>query len=103
VTQHSTAADIVLVGGPVMTMDRGRPSARGVAVGGGRILAVGDERAVAELAGPHTRRIDLRGRTLLPGFIDAHCHPVMAGVDLLRCPLHELAPTLEAYVDAIRA
>jgi predicted amidohydrolase YtcJ len=84
-------------------MDPARPSARAVAVGGGRILAVGDEREVLSLTTPRTRRIELRGRTLLPGFGDAHCHPVMAGVDLLRCPLHDVAPSSEAYLDAIRA
>ena len=95
-------ADIILVGGPVMTMDPGRPSARAVAIGGGRILAVGDEREVLALATRRTRRIELRGRTLLPGFGDAHCHPVMAGVDLLRCPLHDLPNSQDAYFTAIR-
>ena len=97
-----TTADLVLVGGSVMTMDPAAPSARAVAVGGGRILAVGDDRDVTALAGPRTRRIDLRGRTLLPGFVDAHCHPVMAGADLLRCPLHDLPNSQDAYFTAIR-
>jgi predicted amidohydrolase YtcJ len=103
VIQQSTAAELVLVGGAVMTMDPERPSASAVAVASGRIVAVGDDRDVLALAGSRTRRIDLRGRTLLPGFIDAHCHPVMAGVELMRCPLHDVVPTVEAYVDAIRA
>jgi predicted amidohydrolase YtcJ len=102
-TSSASTADLVLVGGPVETMDPARPSARAVAVAGGRILAVGDEREVLSLTTPRTRRIELRGRTLLPGFVDAHCHPVMAGVDLLRCPLHDVAPSSEAYIDAIRA
>jgi len=103
VSTGTGSADLALVGGSVMTMDPARPAARAVAIGGGRILAIGDERDVADLVGPSTRRIDLHGRTLLPGFIDAHCHPVMAGVDLMRCPLHDLAPTREVYLDAIRA
>jgi predicted amidohydrolase YtcJ len=86
-----------------MTMDPARQSASAVAVGAGRILAVGDEHDVARLAGARTRRVELRGRTLLPGFVDAHCHPVMAGVDLLRCPLHDLTRTAEVYIDAIRS
>src|SRR6185295_18343614 len=73
VSQLSTAAELVLVGGPVITMNPG-PSAHAVAVAGGRIVAVGDDREVSDFVGPRTRRIDLRGRTLLPGFIDAHCH-----------------------------
>jgi len=99
----SAPADLVLVGGAVMTMDAARPSARAVAVSNGRFVAIGDEADVGDLVGPRTRRIDLRGRTLLPGFIDSHCHPVMAGVDLMRCPLHELPPAVEVYVETIRA
>ncbi len=96
-------ADIVFLGGSVITMDRARPAATAVAVGGGRIMAVGDERAILELEGPRTRRIDLGGRTLLPGFTDAHCHPVLAGVELRQCSLHDLPESSEAYVAAIRA
>ena len=96
------SADIVFLGGPVMTMDRSRPSAAAVAVGGGRILAVVDEREARQLEGPRTRRVDLRGRTLLPGFGDAHCHPSAAAIELQRCSLHDLEDTAEAYLDAIR-
>ena len=96
------AADLVLVGGSVQTMDAVRRTASAVAVLGGRIVAVGPDREVAELAGPRTRRIDLAGRTVLPGFQDAHVHPSMAGIGLLRCPLHDLPRTLEAYQQAIR-
>jgi predicted amidohydrolase YtcJ len=102
-TSGAGPADLVLVGGSVVTINPARPAATAVAVRGGRIVSVGDERRISSLAGPRTRRVDLRGRTLLPGFIDAHCHPVMAGVDLMRCPLHELTPTIETYVDAIRS
>ena len=102
-TNSAGPADLVLVGGSVMTMNPVRPAVTAVAVRGGRIVAVGDGREVSDLLGPRTRRIDLRGRTLLPGFIDAHCHPVMAGVDLMRCPLHDLSPTVETYVQAIRS
>src|SRR4029079_5717979 len=102
VSQRSTAADLVLVGGPVMTMDPGRPSAGAVAVTRGRIVAVGDERDVRDAVGPRTRRIDLRGRTLLPGFIDAHCHPVHAGISLSRCSLHDLPNSQDAHLHTIR-
>jgi predicted amidohydrolase YtcJ len=99
---HAGPADVVLVGGPVMTMDPARPSAQAVAVRDGRLVAGGDSRDVLELEGARTRRIDLRGRTLLPGFIDAHCHPVHAGIHLSRCPLHDLPNSREAYFTAIR-
>src|SRR5262249_4646468 len=103
VTSRPRAADLVLVGGPVMTMNPGLPAATAVAVAGGRIIEVGTEHDVEAVSGPRTRRIDLRGRTLLPGFIDAHCHPVHAGIHLARCPLHDLPHSVEAYLDAIRS
>jgi predicted amidohydrolase YtcJ len=96
-------ADLVLVGGPVMTMDPPAPAARAIAVQGGRIVAVGDERSIGELAGPRTRRIDLAERTVLPGFTDAHCHPIHAGIELRQCDLHDLPESREAYLVAIRA
>ena len=46
--------------------------------------------------------MELRGRTLLPGFIDSHSHPVLAGVELGKCPLHDVEPTVEWYVQTIR-
>ncbi|NMF96674.1 amidohydrolase family protein [Aromatoleum toluolicum] len=47
-----------------------------VAIREGRILHVGDRSARAPLTGPHTRLVDCQGATLIPGFNDAHCHPV---------------------------
>ncbi len=64
-------ADLVLVNGKVVTVDPKGTVAQGVAVRGNRIVAVGD---VARLRGPNTKVIDLKGRTLLPGFVDAHSH-----------------------------
>src|SRR5689334_25306979 len=95
------AADLALVGGSVMTM--AAPAAQSapptaVAIAGGRITAVGDDRTIETLIGPRTRRIDLRGRSLLPGFTDAHVHPVSAGVEPLQCGLHELPQSRDAYL-----
>jgi predicted amidohydrolase YtcJ len=67
-------ADLVLYDGSVVTMDRDRPSAEGVAVRDGRIVAVGSSADVLRLAGRSTQRIDLRHRALLPGFVDSHDH-----------------------------
>jgi predicted amidohydrolase YtcJ len=68
----SSAAEIILFNGAVATRDARRPSA--VAVGRGRILAVGADDPIQALAGPHTSRIDLNGRLVVPGFIDTHIH-----------------------------
>lgn len=95
-------ADLVLTGGRVLTMDAGRGPAEAVAVAEGRIVAVGRSTDLRSLIGPRTRVVELRGRTLLPGFQDAHVHPVMA-VGMLQCSLHEVTPTPAAYVGAVAA
>jgi predicted amidohydrolase YtcJ len=82
-------ADLVLRGGRVATMDAARSWATAVAVRDGRIAAVGPDAVVATWIGPRTRVIELRGRTVTPGFQDAHVHPVHGGLGMLRCDLHE--------------
>ena len=94
-------AELVLVGAPVYTVDAARRWAGGVAVGGGRIVAVGAEREVLALAGPETRLLRLDGSMVVPGFQDAHAHPLTSGLELRRCALTEVEPA--AYGDAVRA
>ncbi len=81
-------ADLVLIGGRVATMDPARSWASAVAVRDGRIVAVGGDTAVRPLIGPGSRVIELRGRTVTPGFGDAHVHPLHGGLARLRCELH---------------
>ncbi|WP_458249112.1 amidohydrolase [Streptomyces sp. MAI_2237] len=92
-------ADLLFTGGPVLTPE-GR-TATAVAVTGGRITAVGHDE-VHDLKGPRTQVVDLAGRLLLPGFQDAHVHPVPAGLELSQCDLTG-ATTAEETVAAIRA
>src|SRR6478752_6347971 len=80
-------ADLVLTGGRIATLDPARSWASALAVRGGRIVAVGGDTAVRGLIGPRTRVIRLRGRTVTPGFGDAHVHPVTSGLDMLTCDL----------------
>jgi predicted amidohydrolase YtcJ len=68
------APDLLLLNGKVFTADPDHPYAQALAVGGGRILAVGEDAAVLALAGPATRRLDLKGHVVIPGFNDAHYH-----------------------------
>jgi len=68
------AADLVLTGGAVVTLEESIPRARAVAVRGGRIVAVGDADDIAPFVGPRTRHFDLAGRMVVPGFTDAHAH-----------------------------
>ena len=68
-------ADTVYVGGDILTMEGVTPRyARGLAVRDGRIVAVGSRAQALKLKGPNTRLVDLKGRTLIPGFVDTHSH-----------------------------
>ncbi|NUP38033.1 MAG: amidohydrolase [Streptomyces sp.] len=96
-------ADLLFTGGPVLTPE-GR-TATAVAVTGDRITAVGHDE-VHDLVGPRTEVVDLAGRLLLPGFQDAHVHPIPAGLELSQCDLtgartaHETLAAVRAYADA---
>jgi hypothetical protein len=93
-------ADLVFVDGAVYTVDAARSWAQAVAVSNGRIAAVGTTSQVKDLIGPTTEVVDLAGRMLLPGFQDAHVHPVFGGLYRVRCDLHDLG-TLDEYRRAI--
>ena len=74
VSAQQAAADLILSNGKIITVDDKFTIAQAVAVRGDRIIAVGTNQEIARLAGPNTRRIDLRGRAVTPGFIDNHAH-----------------------------
>ena len=95
------AADLVLTGGHVHTVDAVQPRAEAVAVRGDRIVAVGAARDVAAHIGRRTRVVDLSGRLLLPGFQDAHVHPISSGVEQLQCELNDVRGR-DALLAAIR-
>lgn len=81
------AADLVLEGGVVVTLDDARPRATALAVTRGRIVAVGGAADVKPLIGPGTRVIDLAGRAVVPGLTDAHVHVEGLGTALERLDL----------------
>ena len=93
-------ADLVLTGGRIATMDAVRSWASALAIRGGRIVAVGPDAAVGAHIGPRTRVIELRGRTVTPGFGDAHVHPIHGGLTQLRCDLSD-ARGLDTYLETI--
>jgi hypothetical protein len=83
-------AESIWSGGPILTMNDKAMRAEAVAVANGRILAVGKRSEVMKLKGPQTRLVDLKGQTLVPGFVDAHGHIVVGGLQALSANL--LAP-----------
>jgi hypothetical protein len=96
-------ADVVITG-TVLTVDDARPTAEALAVGDGRILAVGGRSDVAGFVGAATQTIDLGGGCVMPGFVEAHGHPLMEAialsdrlVDIRPVTLHDA----DAVVDAV--
>ena len=83
-------ADRIWSGGSIITMNDSAMRAEAVAEAGGRIIAVGRKAEVMKRRGPTTQLIDLKGRTMLPGFVDAHGHVMMGGLQALSANL--LAP-----------
>jgi predicted amidohydrolase YtcJ len=80
-------ADRIWSGGPILTINDTAPRAEAVAEQGGRILAVGAMADVMKMRGPKTEVIDLKGRALLPGFIDGHGHVMLGGLQALSANL----------------
>lgn len=76
------AADLVILNGKVLTMDRATPRAEAVAIKANTIAAVGTLRDIGELRDRKTRVIDAQGATILPGFIEAHLHIFPGGASL---------------------
>ena len=93
-------ADLVLRGGRVYTADAVGRWAEAIAVRGGRIVAVGFDADVRDLTGPGTRVVDVRGGLILPGFQDAHVHPVYAGQGMAQASLHDVF-TADEYLRII--
>ncbi|MGI9203787.1 MAG: amidohydrolase, partial [Woeseiaceae bacterium] len=72
------SADMIITGANVLTMDYDQPVAQAIAVRGSRILAVGSNEEILYFANASTVRVDGRGMTVTPGFIDSHSHPLFA-------------------------
>lgn len=100
----SRAPDAVFLNGAVITVDERQPRATGVAVRNGKVEAVGDTAEVQQMAGPETQVVDLKGRSLVPGFNESHSHLMTVGrnatlVSLYHCrSIAEVVAALEAAV-----
>lgn len=75
----ATHADLILTNGRIYTVDIARPWAQAVAIGGGRILAVGSTAEIEAYRTGETEVVDLGGRMAMPGFVDVHNHIMMGG------------------------
>ncbi|QUR66303.1 amidohydrolase [Mycobacterium spongiae] len=95
-------ADVVITG-TVLTVNEARPTAEAIAVADGRIIAVGDQADIAGLVGEATRTIDLGSGCVMPGFVEAHGHPLLEAlvlsdriVDIRPVTIRDAAAVVEA-------
>ena len=93
-------ADLILLHGRIATMDPERPDATALAARGDRIVAVGSDAEIMRFAGERTRRIDLKGRFAMPGFIEGHGHFLGIGSAKLELDLRG-AKTWEELVQLV--
>ena len=70
----TSAPDLILTNGKIITVDPAFTIAQAIAIAGDRILAVGPDAAMAAMAGPATRIVDLKGKAVIPGITDGHAH-----------------------------
>src|SRR5438094_6272412 len=90
--------DFIIRNANLVTVDARFSLAEAVAVTGDRILAVGNNQEISRFAGPNTRVIDAKGRTVLPGLYDSHVHSYRASVSEFGAPM----PVLKSLADAFQ-
>jgi predicted amidohydrolase YtcJ len=91
--------ELILHNGNFWTVNPRQPQAHAVAISNSRFLAIGSNEEILALAAGNAKKVDLGGKTVLPGFIDAHSHPAEAGLSHLRmvdCDLRSIADILKA-------
>jgi predicted amidohydrolase YtcJ len=80
---HAQSADRIWSGGPILTMNDKAMRAEAVAEAGGKIIAIGSRADVMKTRGPGTQMVDLKGRAMVPGFLDPHGHIFLGGLQAL--------------------
>ncbi|MGA8893610.1 MAG: amidohydrolase, partial [Anaeromyxobacteraceae bacterium] len=102
------APDVVFLSGRIVTRDARDRIASAVAVKDGRFVAVGTDEEVRRLVGPRTRVVKLGGKTVVPGLVDSHCHPVvtmffLGAVDARAPGVPSVARALENVAERARS
>lgn len=98
---QSPSADLVLLNAHIVTMYDKQPSAEAIAIEGDRIVWVGSTNEAKRLYPKPARTMDLHGRTVLPGIIDAHTHLINLGESLVRLNLKDI-PTEEGIIERVK-
>jgi predicted amidohydrolase YtcJ len=95
-------ANLVLFNGDIHTMDAAAPRAQAIAISGNKVLATGSDGEMGALLAPEGKVVDLKGRTVTPGFTDSHLHFLSYGLSLLQIVLLEV-PSLEEVLARVAA
>ncbi len=96
------AADLVLFNGKVFTAESSQPKAQALAVENGKVLQAGSDSEIKALADANTQLIDLGGKTLLPGMIDAHSHAIFGGLEMASANMGDEVVALEELQKRLR-
>ena len=96
----SLAADLVLINGPIYTMDDSNPKVEAVAIKADTFLYVGSREEVEAFIGSETKTVDLKGKTMVPGLVEGHAHIMGVGYNLLNVDLRE-AKSYQEVVDMV--
>jgi predicted amidohydrolase YtcJ len=99
------AAELILHNAKVLTVDSKHPVAEAVAIEGNRFTRVGSNKDVLAAAKPGARKIDLGGRTVVPGLYDSHTHPIMAAMSEIdrTVPVMHTIAEIQAYIRKVAA
>ena len=94
--------DKLIVNANILTVDSPNPRAEALAIKNGKFVAVGSNKDVEHLAGPGTKVINLAGKTVVPGFIDAHIHVMSTGCKLVSRMVDCEVPTIGLVQEELR-
>lgn len=91
---YQQSIDLILYNANIITVNPNQPSAQAIAISSDKIIVVGTNESILKLATGFTKKIDISGKTILPGFIDSHSHPASSGRAHLRnvdCDLRSIS------------
>jgi len=95
-------ADTIWFNAKIRTGDPNRPSATAIAASGGKILAVGQDADVLNLAGPGTQSLDMGGKSILPGFVESHTHALWGACQELYEVNVSYGASYDVLIEAVR-
>src|SRR5690606_19780069 len=99
----NASPDALFINAKVFTADEAKPSAQAFAIEGGRIVAIGEQKDILAQKGAKTQLVDLQGKRVLPGLIDAHTHAVIAGLAALSPNLQDEELSIDIVKQRVQA